>query len=233
MTTVLGVDGCRAGWLVLAWRRPGPELQVEIAPDWPAVLAARRRHDAALVAVDMPIGLADSGPRHCDRAARVLLPKGRKSCVFAAPRRYMLTCEDWAEAQALGRRREGVGLSKQAWNITAKIADIDRAIAPADQAVVREAHPELVFHHLNGWQALPPKRLAAGRAARLALLETAGITGIEARLDRLPRAKAGADDVIDAAACALAARRILAGTATRVPDTPARDPHGLRMEIWF
>ena len=69
-------------------------------------LAARWR-DLALdghlmIAVDMPIGLAERGPRACDIAARRVLPRGRKSSVFPPPRRAMLGCADWAEANALG-----------------------------------------------------------------------------------------------------------------------------------
>jgi len=42
------------------------------------------------------------------------------------------------------------------------------------------------------------------------------------------------DDVIDAAACALAAKRILAGEGEQLPASePPRDARGLRMEIWY
>jgi predicted RNase H-like nuclease len=49
----------------------------------------------------------------------------------------------------------------------------------------------------------------------------------------LPRRATAPDDLLDAAACALAAERILAGRARRVPDDPPRDSRGLRMEIWY
>jgi predicted RNase H-like nuclease len=228
--TVIGVDGCKAGWLavVLNRGRLGPRLQ--IAPVWSDLPL----ESAGMVAVDMPVGLADSGPRACDIAARRCLPPGRKSSVFPPPRRYMLDCRDWAEANALGRAREGCGLSHQAWNITAKIRELDRALTPAAQTRVREAHPELIFHRLNGWQPVPSKKTKAGRAARLDLLAAAGLGGVETLLARLPRGAAQPDDLLDAAACALAARNMLDGTAHRVPESdPPVDSRGLRMEIWF
>ena len=65
-------------------------------------------------------------------------------------------------------------------------------------------------------------------------LTRAGIPGLPALSGALPRSRAQPDDLLDAAACALAARDIQAGRATRLPGpTPPRDARGLRMEIWF
>lgn len=230
-TPILGLDGCRAGWVAVTLEPESGNLRARLAANWSELAPEQDR--AAMVAVDMPVGLADAGPRGCDVAARRLLPRGRKSSVFPAPRRYMLDCGSWSAAQAEGRRREGSGLSKQSWNILPKIRELDAALGPADQDRIREAHPELIFHHLNGWKPLPGKRSPEGREARLQLLETSGIRGVERLLDLFPRAKVQPDDVIDAAACALAARRMLRGEAVCLPTAPATDARGLRMEIWY
>lgn len=236
MAFVAGIDGCRAGWLAVLLDPDGGGSECAIARRWRELPLAGAR----MAAVDMPIGLSEAGPRACDVEARRLLPRGRISSVFAPPRRAMLDCRSWAEANALGKAREGRGLSRQAWNITARIRELDRALGPADQDRVREAHPELVFHRLNAFatevdsrRPVPPKRSAAGRAARLVLLGSAGVRGLEALIARLPRAQARPDDLLDAAACALAARDMLRGVATRLPADPPRDARGLRMEIWF
>lgn len=233
-TRVLGVDGCHGGWLALALEA---EFSVGAVPE-PTLV--RRWRDlplgtVALVAVDMPIGLAERGPRACDIAARERLPRGRKSSVFAPPRRAMLACPDWAAANALGRAREGVGLSKQAWNLAPKIRELDRAVSPADQTRIREVHPELVFLRLAGGAPLPRKASADGRRIRRRLLEAAGLRGFDALLAALPRDRARPDDLFDAAACALAARDLLHGRGTRLPPgpEPERDARGLAMEIWF
>jgi predicted RNase H-like nuclease len=47
-----------------------------------------------------------------------------------------------------------------------------------------------------------------------------------------PPKGAGADDLLDALACAAIARRIHAGLARPFPDPPARDACGLPMAIW-
>lgn len=230
-TKILGLDGCRAGWLVVILEPESGELKARLVGNWSELAAERAR--AAMVAVDIPIGLTDRGARGCDVAARRLLPRGRKSSVFPAPRRYMLDCGTWAEAQGEGRRLERCGLSKQCWGILPKIREVDAALGPADQDRVREAHPELIFHHLNGWAPLPGKRSAEGRDARLRLLAASGLKGVAPLLDLYPRAQVQPDDVIDAAACALAGSRIRRGKAVRLPEDPLRDARGLRMEIWY
>jgi predicted RNase H-like nuclease len=189
---------------------------------------------AAVVCVDIPIGLADAGPRACDGAARALLGRARKgSSVFPPPRRYMLG-RGWPAASEAGKARGDGGLSVQAYNIMPKIAELDRALDPEDQARVFETHPELAFHRRSGWIALPPKGRVAGRAPRLELLRQAGLPAPEVLLDRHPRKDAKADDLLDAAVCAVVARDLLAGRARRVPDgDPPTDARGLRMEIWF
>jgi len=127
-----------------------------------------------------------------------------------------------------------VGLSRQAWNLAAKIGELDRALMSGDQARVREVHHELVFHRLQDWQALPRKTSVAGRRARRSLLRRAGVTGLDALLDAVPRCLARPDDILDAAACALAARSMVKGTAIRLPaSAPPRDARGLAMEIWY
>ena len=227
---VAGVDGCPAGWVAVIWDLAVVGPAVEVAARWTELPLGA----AALVAVDMPIGLAEAGPRGCDGDARKLLPRGRKSSVFPAPRRAMLACADWAEANALGKAREGRGLSHQAWNITAKIRELDAALTPADQDHIRETHPELVFHRLNEWQPVPSKKTAVGREMRMRLLEAAGLDDPERLLDAVPRSAAKPDDILDAAVCAVAARDMREGRGSRVPATdPPRDARGLRMEIWF
>ena len=229
-TPVAGVDGARGGWLAVLVGGAG--ITAHLLPRAADVIGLA----AAQIAVDMPIGLADSGPRACDRAARRLLPKPRRASVFAPPRRYMLGLA-YAEANAAGRQREGVGLSRQAWHIGRRVAELDAVLTPAAQARVAESHPELIFHRLNGWRALPRKTTAEGRAARMALLRNAGLPDPAPLLGRYRRAEVQPDDVLDAAACSLTAARRLAGTACRVPDPadgpPPCDARGLAMAIWY
>jgi predicted RNase H-like nuclease len=215
MPPVAGVDGCRVGWIVVHDRR------ATVHPDFAAVLAALP--DDAVVALDMPIGLVDEhepGGRHVDRAARVQLGPKRSS-VFSAPPRCALGARTLPEG-----RRHGARLTLQTLNLLPRIEDVDRVMTPDLQSRVFEVHPELSFAAMNGDDPVrAPKRSATGSNERRALLERAGVI--------VPERPAGAalDDLLDACALAWSARRVACGTARRVPDRPARDSRGLRIEL--
>jgi predicted RNase H-like nuclease len=213
-----GVDGCRGGWVVVT------EGAADVVPTFAAVLASLPGD--AIVAVDIPIGLADRyerGGRACDRQARAALGRRRASSVFPAPPRPALGARTLVEARA-----RGWPATLQALNLLPKIEEVDACMTPALQARVFEAHPELAFRALNDGEAVVPnKRHADGRTRRWALLERAGI----ARPDR-PRAGEAEDDLVDACAELWVARRLARGAAVRVPAAAAHDARGLRMEIW-
>ena len=223
-----GIDGCRAGW-VLVEKTPGAgEISARLLGSVRDLGA-----DFAMIAIDIPIGLSDAGARDCDVEARGLLDTGRKSSVFPPPRRPMLAFERYADANAWGRAQgPGGGISVQAWNITPRIRDVDAFVTPEVQDWLREAHPEIAFRDLNGGRCPAPKRTPKGKAERRALLEAAGVHGLDAAFKRLPKGAAGLDDLYDAAVLALVAERMLKGTASRLPADPPRDARGLRMEVW-
>jgi predicted RNase H-like nuclease len=220
---VAGVDGCRAGWAVaLADARDGTVADVVVVPAF-AEVVARLGRDVAMIAVDMPIGLPDAGPRACDVDARRLLG-ARRSTVFPAPPRPMLGCTDYQEALGLKHAIDGIGLSKQAFHLLPKIAEVDAAITPLLQARVVESHPELAFRRLAG-SPLDSKHRQPGRAQRISV--------VQALIGALPIPRLGgaaADDVLDALALTATARALVRGTAERLGDG-ARDARGLVMEI--
>lgn len=235
---VAGVDGCRAGWIAVLIPAKGLIApQVMVTSRFADILD----HSAmpAIVAVDMPIGLPERiGPegRGPERAIRPLLG-ARQSSVFAVPSRAAVYAGDYgaacAAAQATSTPPKKV--SKQCFHLFPKMREMDGLITPELESRVYEVHPELAFWRLNGERAMSlPKtiRSAAARPGieeRQRLLET---EGFEAHfLATVPRG-AGADDLLDAAASALIARRIDAGLARPFPKTPMRDGRGLRMAIW-
>jgi predicted RNase H-like nuclease len=236
MSGFIGIDGCRGGWIAVAIA-PSGQRSVAIVP---------RIGDVAGLAdgramIDIPIGLPERGYRACDHAARSLLAAAR-SRVFLGARRPLLGFlpEDFlgatlaergnahAAANAWAKAAGEPGLSVQLWNILPKIREVDRLVAPALQDRLREAHPELVFQRLAGGDALPAKKSPEGRHRRRDLVAAAGFDAIDAWLGRLKGTGAGADDLLDACALALAARE--PGGVLRCPATDAR---GLRMEIWY
>lgn len=230
--SVAGVDGCPFGWIA-AIRIPATgEMNVAIADSFGSLLDGPLA-TTALTVVDMPIGLPDLPGRACEREVRRVIGP-RRSSVFAAPLRGMLFFSDYQEANAYGKAR-GAGLSKQAWNITPKIREIDALMTPAIQSRIVEGHPELAFTRLGGTPCAFAKRNADGQRERRSRLEANGIEG-EPLLSRartlhpLKRAFAD-DDLMDACALALTAEAILQEKAWRLGDG-ARDARGLVMEIF-
>lgn len=220
---LVGVDGCRAGWVVAvggATAGTGP-TRLLVVPDVRAVLAIR----PSVVGIDIPLGLPASGPRACDLAARARLGP-RRSSVFPAPVRAVLGAGDHREAARLSTAASGRSLSIQAWNLVPKIGDADRSVAPGDP--VFEVHPELSFATLAGAPLRTRKRDAAGREERLALL-TRPFPDVAERLAARPTGCA-ADDVLDAYAVLWTVRRIAAGTAEVLGDG-AVDGTGRTMSI--
>jgi predicted RNase H-like nuclease len=212
---VAGVDGCRAGWIVVH------DGCANVHPDFSAVLAALP--DDTVVALDMPIGLLDEhepGGRDVDRVARVELGPKRNS-VFSAPPRCALGSRTLGDA-----RRHGARLTLQTLNLLPRIEDVDGVMTPGLQSRVFEVHPELSFAAMNGDDPVrAPKRSATGAKERRALLQRAGVV--------VPERPAGAalDDLLDACALAWSAHRVARGAARRLPDRPAHDARGLRMEL--
>jgi predicted RNase H-like nuclease len=224
-----GVDGCPRGWLAAVVDVGARQVTASwrLLPDARAVVALLDGEGLDAVAVDVPIGLPDVGPRQADVLARRLLGS-RACCVYPAPPREVVAETDFWQANAVSRQLTGKGLSKQAFFIADRIADFDQVVTPALQARLVECHPEVSFAQLAG-TVLPSKKTAAGLAARQQVL-AAALPGVESLLDEVPR-PATAADARDALACAWSAARWLRGTALRLPAQPALDSRGLRMEI--
>ncbi len=228
---VAGVDGCRAGWVIA--RSDGATL---VAPTFADVLAAAR--DAAVIGLDMPIGLLDRavpGGRDCDRLARRLLGR-RGCCVFTPPVRAALSARAYRTALAANRASSAarLGISIECFGLFAKLREVDEVLAAAPTLAERvsEVHPELAFREMAGApEGLPPKRSPAGRARRLALLARR-FPHVRAAAARPPRG-ARADDVIDAHAVCWSAARIARRRAVCLPARPSHDARGLPMAIWY
>lgn len=230
---VAGADGCRGGWVV-AYEHPDSDGRfARIKPDLARLFDDEDRPE--MLAIDIPIGLTDSGPRECDEVARRILGPGRGSSVFPAPIRPLLGAADYSEANRIRREVEGKGLSKQAWAIVPKVREVDTMLRTDAhiRARVREVHPEVCFHVLAGDRPMRfGKKKAEGRRERIALLDPLFDGRVSVEIRRQSRAECSADDVIDAFVALWTARRLRDGVATRLPPGECpRDRFGLPMEM--
>lgn len=226
---VAGADGCPGGWIVV--RDTGEAVSAELLADAAGLVALAQ--GVAALGVDIPIGLPDDGPRACDLAARAFLGAGRTSSVFPAPVRAALGAADYGDACARSLAACGKKLTLQTWHLVARIRDMDTALRadPGVAARIHEVHPESSFHLWSGQAGLPPKKTAAGRAARLTLVEARWPGAWAASRAACRKALVRDDDLLDAFAALWSAHRIAAGTALQLPAEVARDAHGLRMVI--
>jgi predicted RNase H-like nuclease len=240
MTWLAGVDGCPNAWIVAFIRPEGDEVRIRVVPHFADVITAPEA--PSVIAVDIPIGLPIRiGPlgRGPERTVRPLLGQ-RQSSVFSVPARGTIYADDYRAActAALASSEPPRAVSKQLFMIAPKIREVDTLLRadPTLTARVHESHPEVAFWRLNGERALSePKKVKGtpyppGLALRRGLLVAAGLP--PAILEAKPPRGAGPDDLLDALACAIIARRIRAGLANPFPDPPQHDAFGLPMAIW-
>jgi predicted RNase H-like nuclease len=207
-----GVDACKSGWVAVTLGAGGADVTATVTVAGSLAELGLR----GVTGIDMPLGLLPRGWRTADTLARRALGR-RGVTVFAIPPRSVWERGSYAEANAACRELTGQGLSAQAWGLRARLLDADRFRAtcgvPPSEVDPYEVHPELSFSALSGAPVPVSKHSPEGLAARRRLLAGAGIT-----LPAGPVAGAGEDDVLDAAAVAWSARRILRGTAVALTD---------------
>jgi len=232
---VLGVDGCRAGWLAVRLMHSGTRLTLDYKLYSSFALLLESHPSIEAIAVDMPIGLYEAGrarPRLCDQAARQRLGR-RACCVFIPPTRAMLRAATYAALRPMG-------LSVQAYHLIPRIRELDALLTPEIQKRVWESHPELSFLAMTGAPIPYPKRTLAGQAARLhALQHTLGdahdalVSTLQAFRERVSSKHAGVDDLLDACALAWSAWRHRNGESEQCPSEVALDSRGLQMVIRY
>jgi predicted RNase H-like nuclease len=224
LTRIAGVDGCRRGWIAVVKNEASIETRLCASDEELAELFS----ECAVVGIDIPIGLAERGPRSCDHHARRLLGR-RASSVFPAPLRPLIVLRDYVEANRLSRQLQSRGISKQGWAIVRKVEQIDRLLQRHRELRDRvyEVHPEVSFAMWNGGAPIEAtKRTEAGLDARRAL--------VAAQFGELPPVPkyASENDLLDAFAALWTAERIQAGRSRELGDARV-DVTGLPMRIVY
>jgi predicted RNase H-like nuclease len=181
-----------------------------------------------IVAVDMPIGLPDSGSRQADLLARTLLPTGRKSSVFPTPIRAATAPATHPEASAVSREATGKGISIQAFHLIPKILEVDALVRSAPPYTLIEVHPEVGFATIDPSAVVASKATPEGRQSRADALRSVGLRSPELAAGR----GYGVDDLLDACVAGWTARRYAVGAAVPLPDPPEVFSDGVAAAIW-
>ena len=222
-----GLDGCPAGWVVTALSSNNDcdfAVYGSLSEWWSVV-------DSTIhfALIDIPVGLlAAQAARDCDANLRKHLGR-RRSSVFAVPVREAVFAEDYRQACAINAAATGKKFSIQSWNIVPKIREADRLLdqQPRARTSVAESHPEWAFMQLTGSPMQHNKKTEAGYQERMAALLRArpqAVDEVEAGLRAFKRKQVRRDDLVDAYALAVHARRIIDVGGWEIPKTPQFDP---------
>lgn len=223
-----GLDGCRGGWAAVILQQESIQISLFSSIE----TFARTIQKPFRVLIDMPIGLADSADRPCENAARSVL-KFRKQSVFNVPVRDAVYAENYLQACDINSIQVGKKLSKQAWNITPKIRELDQFLQKNRSWVDRvfESHPELCFQKLAPEIEFESKKTGIGQKQRLSVIEKIlpkigdHITQTAGKFKK----SALIDDLIDAAILAVSAQMPIKA----VDGQKMEDRFKLPMNIWM
>lgn len=219
MSTFIGLDGYPGGWVAVYLEKSGHRFHYAATVDRLLDVPYKR------AMIDIPIGLPTRGYRSCDVAAKEIIG----SSAFLGARWNVWRFQEYDDANAHYWNEKDVGISLQLWHLKDKLREINEAMTPARQERLQECHPELVFWRLNGNERLPGKKTPEGRSKRIELIKERGITRIEEWLEQRYGTGIRRDDLIDAGACAIAAR----DSRSRLPCNEPPSERGIRMEIWY
>ncbi|MBE9041429.1 DUF429 domain-containing protein [Oscillatoriales cyanobacterium LEGE 11467] len=233
---VLGVDGCRGGWLVVSW--DGKSWNHRVVRDRLQLIDLLKSSRRTFI--DIPIGLGDlESSRTCDRLLRKTLGRSYSSSVFSPPVRAAIYANSYENACQINQAQTGKKISIQSWNITAKIRQIDEIFQQQPELGDRilESHPELLFWKLNQEQSLTHKKKTdAGKQQRLKLL-TDPIAESQKLFTKIRNSslkkEVSDDDILDAIVLAYSSHQSLVCGLKSFPDPVEFDDRGLRMAIHY
>lgn len=228
----LGVDAAgNRGWVGVVVGAAGfvlADLAPTVAELIEKVEATVAPAVVSCVGIDIPIGLVDGPSRSADVAARVYVGP-RSSSVFPAPHPAVVDLDEHAEVNRVLRGLGYPGISIQGFRLFPRIREV--AALAHDPRVV-EVFPEASFRALAGAPVTSTKKSWAGMAHRRSLLASAS-PPIVVPDDIGPAGRVPVDDVLDAAAAAWSAWRVVIGEAEAHGDPAEADPAtGRRIAMW-
>ena len=235
---VAGVDGVPDGWVMAVTAAAGGSpVEFSVWHTLADLWSQARARGLRVVAVDMPAGLPGAERREADTEAHRRLG-ARRSSLFWTPPLCVLDATRHVEANRRSWEETGRGISVQAFNLVPKIRELRDTLAPGDFAPESrpravEVHPESSFVRLAGEPMSASKRQPAGEEERLEVLAEVFPNIAEAAVSTPPPGppRPGLDDLLDAAAAAWTARRIVAGEADCL-GAGEQDETGYPMHIW-
>lgn len=240
MAKYIGVDWASRGWFGVILH----DDDTWATDLFPSIWSLWKYHsDAARILIDIPIGLPSDHRRACDANAKSVLQHRHRS-VFYAPVRDAVYQPNLEAAKATNEAKADFSIQNQAWSIVSRIREVDEFLDmyPGARDRVLETHPEVCFYALNGRNPLEDsKSTEVGIDRRKALLadehpEAMRIYEEAVNQYTVPDyapTVSGVDDIVDALAAAVTARRPPKKRSTLPGPDPPEDGRGLPMQIVY
>ena len=227
----VGVDWMKPGWVEVELR--DNEIGVKAYQTIDDLCAAYQ--DAEAILIDCPLGLPESkeeSAQRPDQEARNYLKGKRKSSVFNILYRQIVYADTVQEAWELNRKlRAGMTVTGQALRPMIRQVDTYIQAHPEWQDRLMESHPEVVFQKLNHDRGLEcSKHTYVGQMERAHILESYGLD-IQPLLRQFSEKQR--EDVLDATVLALSAQLGCQNGFQTIPEHPAEDRTGLKMQIVY
>lgn len=209
MASVVGVDGCRRGWI--AAEVDGRVVTTQLFTTFDDLLDAVGDRP---LGIDMPLGTLPATVGATDRRRSELAARG-----FLGPARSSIFWSPSAEVLERWRRDPvhpiGIGVSIQTWNLLPKIAEVADVLAARPRPVL-EVHPECSFRAMAPDTGFASKKTATGREQRLEALNRWAEVAVP-----VGRAARFLEDALDATAVAWSVARWTRGEALTLPSDAA------------
>ena len=170
MSSVIGIDGCRAGWITAKVGDKNSlifHIVENLNDDY------LKQSNLTHIGIDIPLQLSHTGKRLAEIEARGLLKK-RACTIFSPPTLNALRAKNYIDACEVNFKECGKRISKQSWNLFPKIKEAHKFLENnlISKLEVFEIHPELSFMAMNDMNLIEAsKKTDIGREIRIKLMQ--------------------------------------------------------------
>ena len=229
MSSVIGIDGCKAGWII-AKTLENESISFQIIKNLNDVYL--EGINVSHIGIDIPLQLSHTGKRFAEIEARSLL-KNRACTIFTPPTLNALRAKNYMDACEVNFNECGKRISKQSWNLFPKIKEAQEFLENKSINKLRifEVHPELSFMAMNNMSLVQAsKKTDIGREIRIKLIQKFFPKfSFESVRNEYKKNQALDDDILDSVSVLWSTQRIVDNIANFVP----KDPKRIDMRIYF
>lgn len=217
---VLGVSAGRGAWVGAVLEASGHGTPHVVVGETMADLLAQAG-DVTVVAVDVPMGLADGSRREADTQTRRFVG-AQGSSVFTTPVREAVYADTFQAANAAHREALGSGVSQQAYALRRQIMELDAWVRQDLPYRVVEVHPEASLTMMAGAPLGSRRASSEGTHERRDVLARNGIYVPTSAPHGTPT-----EQLASACAAAWSAHRVKTGAARSFPEQPETFSDGI------